>query len=160
MNFTAIDFETATSSTKSICQIGLVRVEDFKIVAEIDLLIRPHDNFYNYYNTKIHGINAKKTENAPEFDDIWLEIEPYIANQNLVAHDKKFEEKCLKDTLEMYGLSTPQFEIFCTFDIYRKSLDKLCKEYGIDLSHHNALSDARACADLYVRHLTQKPLLS
>ncbi|HTF80604.1 MAG TPA: exonuclease domain-containing protein [Cytophagales bacterium] len=153
MNFTAIDFETATSSTKSICQIGLVRIENYEIVAEIDLLVRPYNNFYNFYNSKIHGINAKMTKDAPEFDEIWDEIAPYIAGQKLVAHDKKFEEKCLRDTLKMYDLHIPLFEFGCTFDIYGKSLDKLCKEFGIELKHHNALSDAKACALLYMQYL-------
>lgn len=158
MNFTALDFETATSSTKSICQIGLVRVENSEIVAEVDILIRPKDNFYNYYNTKIHGINAKMTAEAPEFDEIWDRIAPYVINQSLVAHDKKFEENCLKDTLAMYHMPIPKFNMYCTFDIYKKSLDKLCKEYGIELKHHDALSDAKACAILYMKYLNEKPL--
>lgn len=156
MNFTAIDFETATSSTKSICQIGLVRVEDFKIVAEIDLLVKPKDNFYNYYNTKIHGISASQTVESPDFDEIWHLIEPYIVNQCIVAHDKKFEENCLKDTLSMYHMPIPKFDMFCTFNIYKKSLAKLCTEFGIELQHHNALSDAKACAELFMRYLQSK----
>jgi DNA polymerase-3 subunit epsilon len=40
-NFTAIDFETAQGKCWSICQIGLVRVEDSKIVDRVDLLVCP-----------------------------------------------------------------------------------------------------------------------
>lgn len=156
MNFTAIDFETATSSTKSICQVGLVRIENFKIVAELSILVQPPDNFYNFYNTKIHGISAQTTENEPFFDEIWSQIEPYIKNQTLVAHDKKFEDKCLKDTLTLYRLPVPKFDILCTYVIYKKSLDKLCKEFNIPLQHHDALSDARACGELFLKYLREK----
>jgi len=38
-NFTAIDFETANPDPWSICQVGLVRVEDGTITNEISLLV-------------------------------------------------------------------------------------------------------------------------
>ncbi|HAN78786.1 MAG TPA: exonuclease, partial [Bacteroidales bacterium] len=53
--FTAIDFETAVGKRYSICQIGLVRVENGNIVDEIDMLIQPPFNEYFPMNTSIHG---------------------------------------------------------------------------------------------------------
>jgi DNA polymerase III subunit epsilon len=156
MNFTAIDFETSTSSPRSICQVGLVRVENFKIVKELNILVQPPDNAYNYYNTKIHGISAKTTEKAPFFDEIWEEIEPYINNQSLVAHAKKFEDQCIKETCKLYSLTVPKYDIYCTFNIYGRGLDKLCKEFDIPLQHHDALSDARGCAELFMKYLREK----
>jgi DNA polymerase III subunit epsilon len=153
VNFTAIDFETATSSTTSICQVGLVRVEDFKIVAEVNLLVQPPNNYYDYYNTKIHGINAQKTAESPVFKDIWHLIEPFISGQCLVAHDKKFEDKCIKDSLALAKLVVPKFDMMCTLKIYNKGLNKLCEEFGIELNHHDALSDAKACAELFMMYL-------
>lgn len=153
MNFTAIDFETATSNARSICQVGLVRVENFKIVKELCLLVQPPNNEYHYYNSKIHGIHANDTEKAPFFEDIWDEIQPYIANQILVAHNKKFEDQCIKESLKLYQLPIPKYDMFCTFNIYGRGLDKLCKEYDIPLTHHNALSDAKACAELFIKYL-------
>ena len=44
----------------------------------------------------------------------------------------------------------------CTLKIYRDKgfkpcgLDILCEHFNIDLEHHEALSDARACAKLYL----------
>ncbi len=51
LNFTAIDFETANSAPSSICQIGLVRVEQGEVVHAVNQLIQPPGNTYNYYNT-------------------------------------------------------------------------------------------------------------
>jgi len=51
------------------------------------------------------------------------------------------------------SLPHPDFTPDCTYRIYRRNLASLCAEYDIPLEHHNALSDAMACAELYRRHL-------
>ena len=97
MNFTAIDFETATGYRNSICQVGLVRFENGCITQEINLLIQPPDNYYWNQMIDIHGINAFKTANSPNFKQIWPTIEPYIHQQNVVAHNGfSFDFSCLK----------------------------------------------------------------
>jgi DNA polymerase-3 subunit epsilon len=55
--------------------------------------------------------------------------------------------------LEYYGLPEPAYERRCTYQLYRKALNVLCAEHGISLNHHDALSDARACAELYLRRM-------
>ncbi|MGZ9677497.1 hypothetical protein [Flavobacterium sp. GNP002] len=58
-NFTAIDFETTQGYRWSICQVGLVRVENGIITKEINLLVQPPNNCYWSRFTDIHGITAK-----------------------------------------------------------------------------------------------------
>ena len=38
----------------------------------------------------------------------------------------------------------------CTYRLYRRGLAALCREHGIALQHHDALSDARACTHLFL----------
>lgn len=78
--FTAIDFETATAYRNSICQVGLVRVENGIITKEINLLVQPPDNYYWSRFLNIHGISAKDTATASTFDEIWHQIAPFIEN--------------------------------------------------------------------------------
>jgi DNA polymerase III subunit epsilon len=151
--FTAIDFETAQGKRHSICQVGLVRIEDGRITDKINKLVCPPDNFYHYKNIEIHGITPERTKDAPCFADVWSEIEPYIVGQTVVAHNAKFDVDCLSKTLDHYSLPKPQFEERCTYHIYKKPLRMLCTEYNIMLNHHDALSDALACAELYLRYL-------
>jgi DNA polymerase III subunit epsilon len=153
-SFTAIDFETAQGMRNSICQVGLVRVEDGIITAEIDLLVQPPNNYYWWRFTQIHGIDAKKTASSPTFDLIWPQIEPYINGQIVVAHNGiLFDFPVLEHTLAYYGMFTPYYDKICTYRIYRKGLAQLCNIHDIPLNHHDALSDARACAELYRRSL-------
>ena len=152
--FTAIDFETAQGSRTSICQVGLVRVENGIITNEINLLVQPPDNYYWSRFTAIHGIAAKDTVYAPSFGQIWHQIAPYIENQNVVAHNGfGFDFPVLDKTLDYYGLQIPSYNKFCTYKIYKSNLATLCQEHNIPLNHHDALSDAKACADLYLMKL-------
>lgn len=148
--FTAIDFETAQGKRHSICQVGLVRVEEGKVTQKITLLVRPPDNFYSYYNTQVHGITPEMTRHSPTFDKIWHLIEPFICNQNLVAHNSSFDVNCLQQTLAYYRMVTPGFKSHCTYKLYGQKLNVLCKTHGIPLHHHDALSDAMACAQLFM----------
>jgi DNA polymerase-3 subunit epsilon len=152
MTFTAIDFETAQGYRWSICQVGLVRVERGRIVHESSRLVRPPGNYYWWKWSDIHGITAEDTESAPTFAEIWPTIEPYIAGQVVVAHNLAFDASCLRQTLEHYHLQAPDFDGRCTYQIFRKGLAELCAERGIALNHHDALSDARACASLFLDH--------
>lgn len=154
--FTAIDFETSNPKSWSICQIGLVRVKHGKIEKELSILVQPPDNEYWSNFVRIHGITAECTANALLFCDVWPQIETYIVNQHVVAHNGfSFDFRCLKQTLEYYGIETPNYHKHCTFKIYKTNLKALCNEYNIQLQHHDALSDAKACAELFLIHLKE-----
>ena len=156
-SFTAIDFETAHGKRWSICGVGLVRVEHGVIKEQLSFLVQPPDNFYWNNFIDIHGISPEMTANAPTFDQIWKQVEPFIKNQNIVAHNGfSFDFHCLNQTLEYYGITPPEYTGHCTYRIYRDNLASLCKKYNITLNHHDALSDARACAELFGMHLKTK----
>jgi len=156
-NFTAIDFETAHGKRWSICQVGLVRIENGIIKEQLSILVQPPNNYYWEDFIDIHGITPEHTADADTFDKVWPQIEPFIKNQNIVAHNGfAFDFHCLKQTLEHYNIETPQFNGFCTYRIFGDNLASLCKKYRIPLNHHDALSDALACAELFKMHLNKK----
>jgi len=153
-SFTAIDFETAQGYRWSICQVGLVRVENGIITNELNLLVQPPNNYYWDKFIDIHGIMPAQTVDAPTFDKIWHKVEPFINGQTVVGHNGlAFDFPVLAKTLEYYGLQVPDYEKRCTYQIYRKALHVLCEIHNIPLNHHDALSDARACGELYLKYL-------
>ena len=155
--FTAIDFETAQGYRWSICQVGLVRVENGIITNQLDILVQPPDNYYWSNFTTIHGISAKDTRESPTFNQVWHLIEPFIKNQNVIAHNGfGFDFPVLSKTLEYYNMPTPEYTKFCTYKIYESNLANLCQNNNIPLNHHDSLSDARACAELYLRFLNNR----
>lgn len=154
--FTAIDFETAQGYRWSICQVGLVRVERGSVTQELSLLVRPPDNYYWDRFTDIHGLSWEDTTHSPDFAQVWPQLVSLIEGQTVVAHNAAFDCACLRQALKYYGQKEPVYERRCTYQIYRKALNVLCAEMGICLNHHDALSDARACAELYLRWLQTK----
>lgn len=153
-SFTAIDFETSQGYRWSICQVGLVRVENGIITQTLNLLVQPPKNYYWSNFIDIHGITPQMTINEPTFDKVWHLVEPFITNQNVVAHNGfGFDFPVLQKTLEYYGMTAPEYNKLCTYKMYGSNLARLCHEHNIPLNHHNALSDARACAELYLRWL-------
>jgi DNA polymerase III subunit epsilon len=69
-SYTAIDFETAQGKRRSICQVGLVRVENLIITEQLSILVQPSDNYYLNNFIDFHGISPEQTADAPTFDKI------------------------------------------------------------------------------------------
>ncbi len=159
-SFTAVDFETANSNRNSACAIGIVTVENGEIVDEFSALIQPPNNEYAWYNThRVHGIGAEHTKNVPFFDGVYPEIKKRLYGRTIVAHDERFDREVMRNTMADFGIDYSDLNVAdkweCTFKLYGKSLNKCCEANDIELDHHNALSDARGCALLYLIHDNQ-----
>jgi len=153
-DFAAIDFETANCERTSVCSVGVVIYRNGKKADEFYSLIKPEPEYYNYRCSQVHGLTAKDTRNAPVFPDVWRQIEPLIADLPLVAHNKAFDESCLKAVFRCYQMDYPDYPFFCTLKQSRKvwpdgphNLDIIAERCGFVLNnHHHALADAEACA--------------
>jgi DNA polymerase-3 subunit epsilon len=152
----AIDFETATREATSACALGLAIVRDGRVVRTESWLIQPPFNEYEYRNSLIHGMSAEDTELAPDFAEVWWEVAPLLAEGPLLAHNAPFDIRVLRALIASHQLVTPSYEYVCTValarkafpDLRRHTLDVMCDHCGIALRHHDAASDAAACAIL------------
>ncbi len=155
-SFLAIDFETANPSRDSACAIGLVRVKNGKIVQKQARLIRPPSKYFTF--TSIHGITWADVANESTFEEIWDDIFPLFEDIDfIVAHNAKFDESVLKACCQRYGIIIPRIPFYCTvklarqhWGIYPTKLPNVCRQLNIDLDHHNAISDALACAQIMI----------
>ncbi|MCF2654196.1 MAG: 3'-5' exoribonuclease [bacterium] len=153
-DFAAIDFETANTERSSICSVGVVVVRDGVVADKFYSLVKPEPEYYNYWNTRVHGLHAADTDTAPVFPHVWRQIEPLIEGLPLVAHNKAFDESCLKAAFRVYQMDYPDYEFHCTCIASRRkwpgqsnTLDASAARCGYDLQcHHHALADAEACA--------------
>lgn len=158
-NFIAFDFETANRNRHSICSVGMVFVEDGRIVDSVYELINPQEHF-DGWNIAIHSITPNDVKNAPTFDQFYRTIEDKIDNKLMVAHNLAFDGYALRDSLNRYRIEPRPNKLLCTYQLSKRlisgqpsySLDSLCEYLAIELNnHHNALEDARACAELMLR---------
>ena len=153
-DFAAIDFETANGRRSSVCSIGIEIVRGGEIVDRFYSLIKPLPNYYTYWTTEVHGLTRQDTDNQPTFPEVWAQIKDKIAGLPLVAHNRPFDESCLKAAFEEYGLEYPNYEFHCTLTASRRCLDIPSHQLHLSAAacgynmenHHNALADAEACA--------------
>ncbi len=160
--FAAIDFETANSYRGSVCSVGIVVVRDGIVTGSAHELIRPRPNFYSWFTTRIHGMTAEDTDDAPEFPDVWDGIAPLVEGLPLVAHNSPFDEGCLRAVFELYEMAWPGYRFHCTCRAARRAFPQLpnhklgtvAAHIGFDLvNHHHALADAEACAAIAMKIL-------
>ena len=160
-DFAAIDFETANGCRSSVCSVGIVIVRGGEIVDKFYSLIQPVPNYYTMWTTKIHGLTRSDTDGQPSFPEVWARVADRIAGLPLVAHNRPFDEECLKAVFQRYGMEYPGYEFHCTLAASRRSLDLPCHKLhvsaaacGYDLAnHHHALADAEACAAIALKIL-------
>ena len=162
-DFVAIDFETANFEPSSICSVGLVIVKNGEIVDNFYSLVRPIPNYYNEKCSSVNGMCCLDTNNSPDFPDVWADAQrkihehfPYIEDGEVpfVAHNKAFDETCLKSVFAAYDIAYPDYEFECTLLKSRQvwpeghhNLNIIAGYCGYDLTnHHHALADAEACA--------------
>ncbi|MBS1673307.1 MAG: 3'-5' exonuclease [Actinobacteria bacterium] len=160
LDFTAIDFETANSSPASACSVGLVRVRDGIVVAQTGWLIRPpagHDEFQEW-NVRIHGIQAHEVTDAPSWTDQLDRLCAFAGADVLVAHNAGFDLNVIRRACEVTGDACPPYRSLCSLAVARKVYDldsyKLpsaaaAAGFG-GFAHHDALADARACAEIVI----------
>ncbi|HRG36744.1 MAG: exonuclease domain-containing protein [Chitinophagales bacterium] len=166
MTFVAIDFETATSQPYSACAVGIISVQDSVITDEFECLIQPPKNLYFQQNTKVHGLSANDTKHALAFDNVFVEIQQRLIGKQVVAHNESFDRNVLKQCIAHYQLSSKGLLLHrnwnCTVKLSQhlgyspNKLSDCCQRFNIPLQHHDALSDARACAILFMQLSAQQ----
>jgi DNA polymerase III subunit epsilon len=162
LSFVALDFETASYSRHSACEIGLARVEGGKVTAQVSWFIRPPERRFNF--TYLHGIDWEMVKDAPDFSGVMPDIERFIDGADfLAAHNASFDRSVMRAACAYYGLSLPAQPYLCTVNLARRvwnifptKLDDVCGALKIGLErHHRAGFDALACAEI-VRKALEK----
>ncbi len=89
--FVALDFETADHGRDSACSVGLIRVENDRIVQRVHYLIRPPRATFRF--SHIHGIRWQDVADQPGFDKLWASIQPVLHGAAfLAAHNAAFDK--------------------------------------------------------------------
>ncbi len=164
--FVAIDFETADKGPDSACSVGLVRVENGAVTEKLVQLIKPPrfvegDLFGpapDFEFTYIHGIKPEMVASAPTFGQAWPKLERILTGARfLAAHNAPFDNGVLTACCAAAGLPKPPHPFICTvklarstWSIYPTKLPNVCSALKIELNHHEALSDALACAQIVI----------
>ena len=155
LSFCAIDVETANSSPGSICQIGIVEVEDGEIAREWSTLVDPEGPF-SPLNIRIHGITPARVQGAPDLPGVHDALHERLDGATVVSHTA-FDRGALQKACDRYGLRLPSARWLDSARVARRAWPGHAARHGVSLGrvaafldirfrHHDALEDARAAA--------------
>lgn len=155
-DFAAIDFETADYGHDSACSVAIVRVRGSKIVDKTHFLIRPPRSSFMF--TYLHGITWKHVKNQPAFGELWPQIVDKLSGVEFIAaHNAGFDRSVLMNCCRSARVIMPETRFECTVNLARQvwnihptKLPDVCAYLKIPLKHHDAASDAEACARIVV----------
>jgi DNA polymerase-3 subunit epsilon len=152
LRFAALDFETADYGRDSACAVSIVRVENDEIIDTWTSLIRPPRRDFVF--TYLHGIAWEHVRNKPSFGELWGDILRKLEGVSFVAaHNASFDRSVLRACCETAAIQPVPMSFVCTvraarsiWGFYPTTLADVCRQLRIPLQHHDAESDARACA--------------
>jgi DNA polymerase III subunit epsilon len=159
MKFVAFDVETANADLASICQLGVVVFEEGSVSETWETLVNPED-YFDGFNTLIHGIGPEDVKDAPKFPEVFERLKGYLYG-NIVAHHTAFDKISVSRVSSKLGLPVIDCRWLDTAKVARRSwlefsqkgfgLGNLANHFGLDFRHHNAAEDARACGLILLR---------
>ena len=161
-----VDIETTgtRSSYDRIIEIGILRVEENKLVKTFQSLINPQ-SYLPKEITLLTGITQNDINNAPTFRVVKDEIMEMLTDCTFVAHNVRFDYAFLKQEL-LRENTVYSAKHFCTVRLSRilfptwprHNLDAVIKECNIICkSRHRAFSDAKVLYEFYQQLVSTLP---
>lgn len=162
-----VDVETSGLSVTRdrIIEIGIVRVENGKIVDTYQTLINPQ-TYLSPEIERITGISKSSLEDAPIFDDVKRRILEILDGCIFVAHNVRFDYGFLRNELKRCETNYSS-KHFCTVKLSRTlfpemphhNLDSIIEKFGFSCERrHRAFDDAKILWDFYQAIQKEVPL--
>ncbi|NLU24086.1 MAG: 3'-5' exonuclease [Clostridiales bacterium] len=159
--YIAFDVETPNCANDRMSAIGITVIERGVIVDGFYSLVNPEARF-DYFNVQLTGITPEMAVTAPTFSELWEEIEPLMSSGILIAHNAPFDMGVLAKCLCAYGIdwqSSASYACTCVMGracypgLPNHKLNTMCDYLELNLNHHNAGSDSRACGELLLDYM-------
>ncbi len=156
-SYVCIDLETTGLDPKrnKIIEIGIVRVLNNKIVEEWESFVNPNELLEERI-TELTGIRDGQLVQAPEIGEVLPKLLAVTESEVLLGHRVLFDYSFLKKaavdrrvSYERNGIDTLKIARKYLGSLESRSLEYLCRYYGIRHQAHRALGDAKATVELY-----------
>jgi DNA polymerase-3 subunit epsilon len=152
-----LDVETTGADPREdrITEVGLVLVDDGRLVEEWSSLINPGREIPLGIET-LTGISNEMVRHAPGFAEVSLDLAARLEDRLLIAHNARFDYAFLRHEFRRAGMPFAA-HVLCTVRLSRAlfpehrhhNLDALITRFGLTCeTRHRALPDARVLVDL------------
>jgi len=157
--FCIVDIETNGSKIDKhqIIEIAAVKVKNGKIIDKFESLVYTKE--INPHITKITGILASDTVDAPDLKTVMMEFKLFLGNAIFVAHDVKFDYSFISLSMQKVGLESLLNRPLCSLALaertvvsYRYALSYLNDSLNLNpnATHHRAMSDVMTTYGLFL----------
>lgn len=161
-----VDIETTGTNPVSgrIIEIGILRVEENRLVKTYKTLINPQ-RYIDPFIQNLTGITQEHLENAPTFEHIKDEILEILQDSIFVAHNVRFDYGFLRNEYRRFGHSFSA-KHFCTVKLARLlypnfskyNLDSIMERFNISCENrHRAFDDAKVLWEFYQKAMKEIP---
>jgi len=158
--YVVVDVETTGSKAawNRVTEIGAVKLRGNQIIGEWTTLVNPGRKIPKAI-VALTGITDEMVADAPPFEKIAEEFRDFVGDAVFAAHRATFDYGFLRAEFERLGQDF-RCPTLCTVVTSRRvfpgfksyGLANLCREFGIALdSHHRALCDAKATAEILMK---------
>ena len=158
--YVVFDLETTGFSAEvdRIIEIGAVKVCNGEIVDRFSTFVNPEIPIPFRIETLTH-INDQMVMNAPKIEEILPKFLEFCEDAVMVAHNAEFDTSFIINKAEKIGINVDTTIIdtvllaqFLMPNLHNYKLDTLTKHLNVVLeSHHRAVDDAAATADIFVK---------
>jgi DNA polymerase III subunit epsilon len=148
-----VDVETTgTSPTRDrIIEVGVVRVEDGKVVQEFSSLVNPKTHLPPMI-TQLTGIDSLSLIRAPLFEEVSLNVREMLDGAMFVAHNVRFDYAFLKHEFKRLGIeysANTMDTVKLSRVLYPKfrkhDLSSIIQRHNLEVQNrHRAFDDAKA----------------
>ncbi len=163
LSFCVFDLETTggNHTVDKIIEIGLIKVENRKIVEQKTYLINPEIPIPEFIQ-KLTNIKQSDVGGCPTIDDVIDEILDFMGDSILVAHNTSFDVPFFNSVLKRLNRPTMVNKSICTNlmtkylipNLLNSNLNYMSKIFGIPHHKaHRALDDAKASAQLLLKYM-------
>jgi DNA polymerase-3 subunit epsilon len=163
-----VDIETTGSSANGdrIIEIGILRVENGKVVNTLKTLLNPH-SYVPLFIQDMTGIRQSELKEAPSFQDMMQEIYEILEGSIFVAHNARFDYGFIRNEFKRHGY-TYTAKVLCTVKLsrmlfpmhQRHNLDTIINRFGLVCeSRHRAYDDAKVLWDFVQKIENEYPTL-
>ena len=162
-SYVCIDLETTGLNPKTdrIIEIGIVKIENNRLVKEWETLINPGRKLEKRI-IELTGISDEQLSSAPGIEEALPRLLEIAGDCVMLGHSVLFDYSFIKKaavnqrlSFERNGIDTLKIARKYLADLESRSLPYLCRHYGISHAAHRALYDAKATVELYRKLVEQ-----
>ena len=163
IDFCVFDLETTggNHSRDKIIEIGLIKVQNLKIIEKKHFLINPEIKIPDFIQ-KLTSISQKDVSSCPKINEVIDDILNFMGNSVVVAHNTSFDVPFFNSVLSRLNLPERKNRSICTNlmtknlipNLLNSNLNYMSRIFAIKHAKaHRALDDALATAELLIHFL-------